>query len=154
MRAARAFTLIETMICLAILAVLFLPLMTMVEGIASAHARSLRLATLRSDLDRVGFRVQALLSQPSGAQASSYSISADNSGVALSAGKSLRWQGQNLVLAERGREVILARDVTHFSLFRRDGLTTVTLELRDPASAARERKQYLVVGGDVDATRL
>lgn len=139
---ARAFTLIEVLICLGILAILLFPLLEMVEGVNSAYDKSIRLANLRSDLDRVGARVIGLLrGRPS------YIIGADNRSVALGQGQQLRWTGDSLLLEENGRTMTVAKQVTNFALFRRDGLTTLCLQLRDPAVQKADQKRFLVEEG-------
>ena len=139
MRRARGFTLIECLICLGILALLIFPFMDMVEAVNRAYANSIHAANLRADVDRVGYRVLALLRRTP-----AYRINGDNRGIALPPGQALSWRDGVLSLTSAGQDQVLARDVTHFSAYRRDGLTTVTLALRDPAIDRVEHKSFLV----------
>lgn len=134
----RGFTLIECLICLGIMGLLIFPFLDMVEGVHRAYSTSMRTANLRSDVDRLGYGVVARLRRTPG-----YRIEAGNRGAALGAGQ-LRWHDQAVTLSEKGRARDLATNVTHFSLFRRDGLTTLTLELKDPVSGAVERRSFVV----------
>lgn len=139
---------IECLICLGIVGLLIFPFLDMVEGVHHAYSTSMRTAVLRSDVDRLGYRVVARLRRAPG-----YRIEAGNRGVALGAGGQLRWNDQTVTLSENGQSRDLATNVTHFSLFRRDGLTTLTLELKDPASGSVERRSF-VVEKDGYATRI
>ena len=143
----RAFTLIEVLICLGILAIVTIPLLTMVEGVNSAYGRSIRLVNLRSDLDRVGFRMQRLL------RAENFTLNADNRGLSSATGKSIRWEDDKILLSTPKGNTVLTDSVTFFSVFRREGVTTVYLELLDPATKRSERKKFLIEEGGY-ATRI
>ena len=139
MRTVRGFTLIECLICLGILGLLIFPFMDMTEAVNRAYWKSIHTANLRADVDRVGYRVLALLrSTPT------YRIDGGNRGIVLSQGQALIWRDGVLSLAGGGQDLVLARDVTHFSAYRRDGLTTITLALSDPAIDSVEHRSFLV----------
>lgn len=137
----RGFTLIEVLICMGMLAIITVPLFTMVDGTNSAYHRSLRLVNLRADLDRVGFRLQRLL------RAERFSLNADNRGLSSDTGTTIRWNDDKLLLSTPQGSTVITDSVSSFSVFRREGVTTVYLEMVDPVTQRSERKKFLVEEG-------
>lgn len=127
------FTLIECLICLAIVAATFVPFMTMVDQMWGAYYRSIRNADERTETERVAYRVKAVL-----ASQERFKIEDDNKGAVWSTGE-LNWVNGDLLLRLPQGEQRLAQNVQHFSLHKRAGETYVTLVKHDPINGRNHR---------------
>lgn len=134
-RRKRAFSLIEVLICIGLLAVLVFPILTMAESTIHAYDKSQRQVALRSNLDRAEARIKRYLRKNS-----KYQIAPDNRGVSWGDGSKLQWKDDSILL---GRSV-LAENVESFSLYRRNGITFADLSIQDPVIKGAERKQFIV----------
>ncbi|MCA9775680.1 MAG: prepilin-type N-terminal cleavage/methylation domain-containing protein [Candidatus Eremiobacteraeota bacterium] len=131
----QAFTLIEVIICISLLAILIFPIMTMAETIVHAYDKSQRQVALRSNLDRVEAKIKRSLRGNS-----KYQITADNRGARWANGSTLEWKDGVI----RQGQTVLADNVKSFSLYKRDGITFADLSLQDPVMKLAEQKQFMI----------
>ena len=134
-RRPQAFTLIEVLICTALLAILIFPILTSVESAVHAYDKSQRQVALRSTLDRTEAKIKRALRENS-----KYQIAPDNKGVRWGNGSSLVWQDGSIRLGQ----TVIAENVESFSLYRRDGITFAALSLQDPVIKTAEQKQFII----------
>ena len=134
-RRSKAFTLIEVLICIGLLAILIFPILTTVESIVHAYHKAQGQVALRSTLDRAEAKIKRALRKDS-----KYQIARDNRGVSWNNGSTLVWKDGKIRLGQ----AVLAENVDRFSLFRRDGVTFATLSIQDPAIKTAESKQFIV----------
>lgn len=131
------FTLVEVMVCLAVISAVSFPFIMMVVNVNRNYHAAIRFNDMKAELDRGGFRILALLRK--------------NPGVRIgSRNRSLTWReqivtedGKNLVLSSGDRSYVLLHNLTHFSVYRRDGSVIYTLEIEDPQTGRRRRSQYV-----------
>ena len=131
----QAFTLIEVLICIALVAILIFPILTAVEMVVHAYDKSQRRVALRSTLDRTEAKIKRAL-RGNG----KYQISPDNQGVRWGNGSTLAWKDGAIRLGE----TVLTDNVESFSLFKRDGITFATLSIQDPVIKSAEQKQFII----------
>jgi prepilin-type N-terminal cleavage/methylation domain-containing protein len=136
MTRARGFTLVEVLICVGLLAVLVYPVYSMVETTIGAYDDSLRQVNLLAELARTEAQIKRLTQVNS-----KYQINSDNRGLQWPDGTALVWKEAELL----HRNTPLAKNVDHFALFERDGITIVSLGLRDPKTQRTEQLQFPLV---------
>ena len=144
----RAFTLIEVVICITLLAVVAVPFLTMVDKVRKSYHHGIRLNDLKTEVDRVGFHLLGVLrgNHP-------MRIAADNRSLTFGKGGKVQWSGTDLWIDKGPRRYRLSQEVSHFSIHKRAGLTYLVLEIQEPRSKGTRRKIF-VVEEDGYATRL
>ena len=120
------------MVCIAMIAVTFIPVSLMMDQLRGAYHRSLAETMARSDCERIGYRVQSLLRQ------GDFKIASDNRGATMKRGV-LSWKDGELRFQGRLPKDRWTEKADHFSLHRDQGVTFITL-VRHQASTGRSHR--------------
>ena len=140
-RSVRGFTLVEVLICVGLLGILIVPFMSMVDNLFRSYHRSLGEVARRTELDAATYRLQSLMREHRG-----LAIGPKNHTLSWPGG-GINWvDDKSQVVDTRGART-LRGDVTHFSVFRRDGLTFLSLEVRGKRSGKSHRRLLVVEEG-------
>lgn len=136
---SRAFTLIELMICLAILAVTFAPFVLMTNRLTDAYRRSILRTSERAELERLAFKIKAQLRlHPD------FRIADDNLGATWLEG-GLTWKDGAISLRQGRLEQKIGDSITHFSLHRSEGRTYLNLVRSTPNDKKKLEEQRLLM---------